>query len=471
MSETPESTHHWREYPLGLAGTIARDARRTLVPMAAGLLAAFGAVFAAGILTEEGLLWDALYDLGMGGEVSSAVVDAVDQTTRMSILVLLILAYVVGLLICLALAVRRVATSRALADAARQGAAREAVPAPPQVEQVVTEDMPIRGFLIMTVGVAGLFALALIGVAVADGWGEGMLVGLACGALTGAAIMGLRHIRRVILPAQRERRREIAAHWSTEDEEAAWARARALGLEPARGNAGRDLRIRIGTRITGFAGVLAGIAVLLLQALQVVAYPDAERWTGGSAGPRASLEPETARLAELGMWGFAALIALVLVAALIGSLITGAGLAAEREYLHETVADPQAEQPVPSMLAAYADQRSVTMAQVLAALAGIGLVLGPVWMILSTVEIHVFADATTLFSGLRWPAVLITAAAVAMLTIAFIWTSMVNQAEAELRNLLLRRWPVLPQDTKDSDGNVRAARVGPALSGDSTDAA
>ncbi|QOR71656.1 hypothetical protein IM660_05060 [Ruania alkalisoli] len=471
MSETPVSTHHWREYPLGLAGTIARDARRTLVPMAAGLLAAFGAVFASGLLAEEGILWDALYDLGMGGEVSSAVVDAVDQTTRLSLLVLLILGYLVGALVCLALAVQRISTSHALVTAARNGASREAVPAPLQVERVVTENMPIIGFLIMTIGVFGLFALMLIGYAVVEGWGEGLLVGLACGALTVVVIAGLRHIHRVTLPAHRERRQQIAAHWTTSDETAAWSHARRHGVLPAAGNTGRDPRVRIGSRITGVAGALAGAALLLLQALIVVTHPDAERWPGGSAGPRATLDDGTEQLVDLGMWGFAALIVAVLAGAAIGNVVTGAGITAERRYLHRVVVDPQAARPEPTVLAAYAEHRSVPMAQVLAALAGIGLVLGPVWMILSTVPMDIFAASTTLFAGLRWPAVLITAVAVGLLTIAFLWTSMVNQADAELRNLLLRRWPVLPRDTKDSDGNVRAARVGPALSGDSTDAA
>ncbi|UFU07400.1 hypothetical protein [Ruania halotolerans] len=462
------SSHHWHEYEVGLVGDVARDVNRTLSPLALGLLAAFALVLAAGLAEEEGLVFDLAYDLGMGGQASSALADAVGFVARMSLGVLLVLGYLVGFCICLSLSLRDLATSRALVRAARGGAPRDAVPNPMQVESVVNDSVgALRAFLYLTVAVAGLVALTLGGYALVEGWGEGMLVALVCALCTITVIGVLRHISRVVVPDHQRRRREIAAHWTTADEEAAWARANGVaGPHHSRKNSstGRDVRVRIGSVITVVAGIGTGAAYLLLNGLIIITHPHAQRWSGGDAGPRVQLDPAAERLVDIGTWTFGALIVAVLIAAAIGNVVEGAGHAAERRALHAALDDPQADRPAAAILAEYAERRSVRLAQVLSALAGIGLALGPAAAILSTFEVDSFTGATALFGNLRTPALLITGGSVVMVFVAFWWNSTSNRRGRALRNRIMARWPVLPRQSKDSEGRVHPARRGPALS-------
>src|SRR5690606_6573411 len=126
--------------------------------------------------------------------------------------------------------VRDVSVARAVAEAARSGASRQAVPSPAQVVRLTREGMqPFELTLLATVVLSGFFVVMLAIFALVEGFVGGLIAAGIGLAIDIALFAWWRRIRTRVRPELAERRAFIAAHWTTADEEAAWAAAREHG--------------------------------------------------------------------------------------------------------------------------------------------------------------------------------------------------------------------------------------------------
>ncbi|GAB3054635.1 hypothetical protein [Sediminivirga luteola] len=425
---------------------------RTLIPFLAGVGAATVLAFAAGLLAEEGLLSHPV--------LSSAV----DQLSRVGVGLALGGAYLGWLAVVLARGVKEVATSRALAAAAAAGAPRNAVPHPQQVEATVRKAFgSFTGFALINLIIGG-FLVIFLGIFTltydepfVSGW---IVFGVGVAYLAGIGWLA-RSVLHTVRPAHEAGREAIAAHWRTEDEQAAWDAAHeTVRSSPAH-------RPGLGALLSYAGGGLAALAFMLLHALLAVTHPDAERWPGGRAGTRATYGADVERLIDVGLWGFAICLTLAVAAALAGTLVEGAVQRREQASLQQALADPSAARPDEDLLGRHAERHAVAAAQALSGLAGAGTTVGAAILVLGSGVIsdlsNLYSDAETIFADLRPVAGITLAASLAALVAAFGWNAASSGKNHELRNALLKRWPVLPEPKADSEGNVHRARRGPAL--------
>lgn len=453
---------YWYEYPVSLAGELWRAAVRTLAPFGAGMGITFAVSLTVGIVNEEGLLWDVMYDMGMGS-LATDVSKGIDYLLRGSMGLLLVLGYLVGMAVCVAVTLRDLTTSKAVAAAADAGAPPQAVPPPHQVHSVIEEELtPIVGFIYGSIAILGLLAVPLFFFAVSSAFGQGIVVSLVAMAYLAGLWWLSRRIRHRVIPAQRRRREVIAEHWPPAREEAAWQRAREAKRDGA-GSGEGDPRVRIGARIVGFAGAVAVVAAQVLYWVLIITHPDAQQWPGGELGERTTLDPQIESLVDVALWGSAGLVVLAVLAAFAGLLLEGAGHRAEQAMLRRALADRLAPRPPKPLLERYSERQSVRFAQLMAAFAGIGLVFGPSALLLASIDSETFSGSVELFAGFRVAAILTIAASVLLLLGSFVWHAVVNARGRELRNQLMARWPSLPEVKTDDDNEPLPARVGPAL--------
>lgn len=462
--ETPgtSTTHYWREYPVGFGGELARVFVRTLIPFGVALLLTFALILVIGIVNEENLISEALYGV-LSAEARDAIATGLDYLFRMSMLPLLIVGYLVGLGSCVALCARDVTASTALATAAKSGASRSAVPHPRQVESVIKERFwPIWIFLVISTGCLLLVAILLVIFSLAEGFPEGLLVAL--GLVVAAAIFGLCFyvVHRELPVKHAARRAIIAAHWTFDHESAAWTAARASEKESV-GSTARDPRIKRGRRILKRSSAFGGVAVVLLYAVMMITHPYARGGGNPDAGPRVTYPDAIETMLAAAMWIMLGLVALAVAGAIVGQFFEGLGRQAEMTSLRDALADPNSPRPGTQLLADYANRRSVGLAQTLAMLSGIGIVLGPSALLLGLFRSDNFRGGLELFTSFRPAAIITTVVAILLFIAALLWNAARSRGDAELRNELIRRWPALPTDTTDSDDKVVPARVGPAL--------
>ena len=112
----------------------------------------------------------------------------------------------------------------------------------------------------------------------------------------------------------------------------------------------------------------------------------------------------------------------------------------------------------------HGQRRAVRLAQALAMLAGIGIIVGPATLLLSTFRSEDFPGGVELFTSFRTASVVTIVAAAVLCVAACLWNAVANVRDTDLRNALMRRWPTAPADATDSDGKEIPARIGPALS-------
>lgn len=373
-------------------------------------------------------------------------------------------AYLGWLAVVLARGVKEVATSRALAAAAAAGAPTKAVPHPQQVEAVVGKAFgSFMGFALINLIIGGFLVIFLGGFTLSyhepfvSGW---IIFGIGAAYLIVLAWF-TRFVVRTIRPAHEARREVIAAHWRTEDEQAAWDAAHETVTSS------RTHRPGLGELLSYGGGGLAALAFLLLHALLTVTHPDAERWPGGSAGERAAYGENVERLIDLGLWGFGICLALSIAAGLAGTLVDGVVQRRQQAVLRQALADPGAGRPDHDLLSRHAERHTVAGAQALSGLGGAGATVGAAVLILGSGAMShlstIYSSAEAIFADLRLIADITLAASLAALVAAFGWNAASSGKNHELRNALLKRWPVLPEPNADSEGNVHRARRGPAL--------
>ncbi len=456
LADPQDGTPHWRDYPVGRSAELSMSVVATLTPFLVGILGLFGAILVLGLTAEEYLL------------PSPELNRAIDQFARFSLAPISGFAWLAGLAVCVALLHRDVAVSRAVDAAARAGAPRSAVPAPDQVERVTST--PGWGLLIFAGFHAACLALVVVigfFVILFDPFPEGwlvLLVGLTATAVFTAAAVA---VHRTFRPAHRERKERIASWWTTSDEKAAWARARAF-LAHESGGPGQLGRIRLGTLITHLGTLLVVASVGLLYVVLLITHPDAQRWPGGQAGPRALLSEEGEARVDFGVTIVAVLMVVGLLLCLLGTVVEGLAHLRERSFLRHALADPDADRPPARLIERYLGRGAPHLAQAMAAASGACVCLGTTGLALGRIGAGqaggTYGGAADVYADLAPSFLLVLGIGVVLLVPAFAATVVRNLRGVGLRNELLARWPLRPSVVVDRENPPPLARVGPALS-------
>ena len=320
------TAYHWHEYPVGRLGGLATALARTLAAFAVGLGVTTGAILVVGMLKDN-----VIHDLASHwGADTDALSAGIDDLLRMSIGPLVGIGYLVALATCVAVLVRDTAISRAVVQAARDGATKEAVPTPYQIRSIIADSFALQWFALWSAIIGAVVFLPFGIYAVVDAYAPGILIAVC--ALIWAAIMVAVFlvVRRRTVPAHDRRRQSIASHWIYEDEHAVWQRA----AGPSESDADRDWRARVGRGLTGMGATIGLAAALVLLLVLFVTHPHARTLPGSAhAGPEVTYTGLMGHGVDTARWVVAALCVAALLVTLVGMLLEGAGAAAERAML------------------------------------------------------------------------------------------------------------------------------------------
>lgn len=454
MSQHPHTSHpHWRIYPVGLVGQVVNAAINALLPFIAGIGGAFILILATGLIAEENLL-------------DPPANAALDQLSRAAIAPVLALPLGLGILTTVLAALREEITSRRIARAAADGAPRTAVPHPSQVDRVAA-DPPYFGFFLFSAVLTGFGLLFTVVAAFSANSSERYIL---WGSLAVTAVSAVFVVLALIgRPQFRRRRMEIAAHWTTADEQAAWNRAAAA---PAKGRA-KDLpddlqRARKrASRFQWLGLVCVSVGFSVLQLWLLVTHPN-RRMT--DAGPRAEYGDGTEAVLSVGAWTFAVLLAAAVVLTVLGLFAESAVQRGEQQVLREALSSPAAPRPPSGLLRKYAESQPVRLAQGLTVLASLGITFGWAVYILGTGGMD---DVASLYEGSREtfgsfvPQAQITlAASVAVVVIAIGWNVLAAGRGDDLRRQVVERWPIKPAPRMVGETGKKKpdpASIGPSL--------
>ncbi|MFI2489546.1 hypothetical protein ACH47X_21720 [Promicromonospora kroppenstedtii] len=451
----PADQPHWRVYPMNFTGSLVNGAINALAPFLLGTGASFVLLLAVAMVGEEALS-------GM-----PAVSGALDQLARAGMLPVLVLALGAGVVTTVLLALREVITSRALVRAAREGAPRTAVPHPSQVD-LVTAQPPFLPFLVMSVLVAGIgLLMAVVAAFTVNGSELPILWGFLVATGVGGVFVLLALAGR---PAHHRRRLEIAAHWTTTDEHAAWRRAApARPADDHEAELPPDLQ-RLRRRATWYeyVGIVCfALGFSLMQLWLFVTHPFRSMT---DAGPRVEHGAGVEVVLVAGVWVFAALMVVAVALLVVGFFADSAVQRREQEILREALADPDARRPQRVLLRKYADHQPVVFAQALALLAALGTTLG--WAVYSlgtggmSDVATLYGDADETFGGFVPQALVTLGGSVAVVVAAVVWDGVAAARGDELRGRVVERWPVKPAPRMiGEDGKKRPdpATTGPSL--------
>lgn len=458
------SRARWREYPIGFVGESLYTLTGIIVAVLVGVGLSAAIIFAMGLLNEEA---------GLG-----AIGASVDQFARAGFIVGASIAAAGALGYSIAMGLKELVVSRAVVRAARGGADRSAVPTPQQVGLIVApgfrQFVGVAGWILIVGGVIGLIGVYALIVDHDELPVLPILAILVPLVLLGVAIvLALKKLR----PEQSARRAEVAAHWTTGHEGNVWGavrRSTAAGEPAGSRYSGAQPRIRLGAALTYTAaalGLVAGLGVFLGL---VIAYPDARVEPVVELGERGELTPAAEDFVELVFLIVAVLATLAVLLVAAGAIIEGGARTRERRRLQAALNDPAAPRPDSAVLQRHSQREPVRLAQVLAALAGAGLVASLTVILLASGELEDFADvyrgAAPVFSDLTGPALIILAVSVLLVVAAVAWNGWAHTSGTPLRGELIARWPVLPDPKKDADdAAAQAWRRGPVLTAKSRD--
>lgn len=470
--QDPEELAHWHEYRVDYLGEIGSVLSRTLGALGIGALIALGTALLIGFAAEESTVADVLTGAGMSEERIETVELTLDYLARMSIAPVMIIGLLSAAGVGLGHTIRDVAVSRAVVQAARDGAPKTAVPTPKQVEAISqTRFTSLRRAFLFGVLPASLVLMPLM----FAGLGAAPVVSLVIAAFYATVAVGYFRLRNTFEPRHGHRRIVIAEHWSTEDEQAAWDRARESGGSSARISTDTqtsstrwraDPRVRIGRLLVTAAIMFGVLSWNILKIYLRVRWPEAgyiENRIRHELGPRAEYSPEVERILTTALVVAVALSAALIIAAIVGNILEGVGRRAERALLTAMIDDPAAPRPPHKALVTHGRRRPAPLAQGLAIFAALLLVYGIPVEILGTFPFDSFPDAVGLFSPFRFPAAITIACGVVLFSAACAWNAHRSIHGRDLRNRIHARWPSTPTRIMDIRDRVVPARVGPAL--------
>jgi hypothetical protein len=465
--------YRWFEYPLSRAGDMAASFVRTASYAGAGIACAWGFAFAIMLPDEDGRVRPALVALGMSGDEASALMTGLDQLWRMSIIPTMILLLLGAICAPIASQITMWAVGKGLVNAARNNAPRTKVPAPHQVEQVVAQNKsPLDNALLVAAWLVGVVSpLMLVTAFTMPHFAPGWWISLTGIALTVLLVQARRALRSRLLPRQEERRREIADHWRTEDEAAAWDAARDHAADTTTtGPAKRSRSIRLATVLNSVGGLSLACSPLGFFAVVLTSYPDARWGPPGTRdlGDRVAPTGQAEHVALIGVWVLSALLIIGLALVILGAIVKTLGVRAERAQLERALESGGAPRPSSAILAHHTRPSGSPAGELLAAVAGAGLIIGSTVVILAgtDTDLEVYRGAQEVFAPLRLPGAGILVFSVLCLVAAFFFHAHADRVGRDFRNKLMARWPTLPRrrTTGSSDTQrVVKASVGPAL--------
>lgn len=438
---------HWFEHPVGLFGEVARACVRALLAFLIGLGGTFALILCAGILAEE----DLLDDPGLS--------EAIDNLSRMSAGVMMVLAVVAWGAFAVACLLREVTTSRALVKATERGASRHDVPSPEQVESVTRAPAQQLSYFGWANGVlAGLFGVVALGIGLVDG--NSREVSTALPIVGYALVMTLVGFagRLWLNPAHERRQVRIAAHWTSDDESKAWRPAQRARRD---GKGKKTGFFSVSERFIYIAALVAVVGFVALTASLSM------RCSATPGGVAQECEETTyssfiENILAFGFWIFAVLLPLAALLAVIGVLLHWRQRSTERTELRAVLADPYASRPAENLLAYHARRRMHPLALVSAALAGAGLVVSTSAYLVGEGQ---GLGSEDVFAVYRTESLVGMAVSVGLFAAALIGSGITNVRGRALRNELMRRWPTAPSWSANGEGKVLRAKRGPALRG------
>lgn len=437
----------WRVHPLGRAATLRRVSAEAVLWGLIGLIGLFAVVLFSGILAEEVL-------------PRSAVSTTIDLVGRASVVGDLVLGVLGLLALGLLRALEGPLTARSLAAAVHRGAPATEVPIPSQWRAARTSSArTYRLIAIWLLAILGLSQLILImatiesgldpvGLAVVGG-GLLLLALIAAGIpLTGTGFTRWQSRHTEVLPQRWTQAHRIVAAGRelTEEEVTAERTAEGRGAAPP-GAVLRGLE-RVLTAVVTLAAMASALAFELLIA---IAYPERTRTASRQLGERADLSPEAERLVDLLATAMGIAGGVGLLALLGAAVCTIARLRLEHRVLRDALADPAAAPPPHALLRRAMAPTSLTILNLLFALAGAACALGiAVWFVDAAAELpswdHYAAAAPQLrAAGAAGPWIVLGALGVMVLGILL--ASVLDTRRQGLRDELVRRWPVQEDPT------------------------
>ncbi|HEV6954628.1 MAG TPA: hypothetical protein VKY86_15440 [Promicromonospora sp.] len=445
---------HWRVYPVGLAGNLVNGAINALAPFLIGIGASFVLLLAVAMVGEEAL----------SGE--PALSGAIDQLARAGMMPVLLLALGGGVVTTVLLALRELVTSRALVRAGRAGAPRTAVPHPSQVDLVAAEP-PFRAFLVMSVAVGGISLLmAAIAAFIVNGSELPILWGFLAATGVGGLFLLLALAGR---PAHRRRRLEIAAHWTTADEHAAWRRAASVRSGGGDAQLPAELeRLRRRAAWYEYAGIVCfALGFSLMELWLFVTHP---HHTRTEAGPRVEYGDGVEVVLVAGIWVSVTFMVAAVALLVVGFFTDSAVQRREQQILRAALASPDMTRPPQDLLRKYAGRQAVVFAQALAFLAALGTTFG--WAVYSLgtggmADIAtLYGDADETFGGFVTQAQVTLAGSVVVVVVAIVWDVVAAARGYELRSQVVERWPIRPSPRMVGEEGKKKpdpASIGPSL--------
>ncbi|SDL79242.1 hypothetical protein SAMN05216298_0037 [Glycomyces sambucus] len=426
---------HWHEYPVGAIGAVAEACARALLALLVGLGVAFALILGAGILAEENLLGDP------GLEI------AVDHLMRFSVGFLMLFGLGVAFVWAVVGYLREVSVSRALVKAAAGGASRSAVPSPDQVASVIGPPASRLGFLGWGNAVlAGVLGVVGFSVALVDSSPEGWVITLS--AIGYALVMSLLgYACQQWLPRPHAKRRaRIAAHWSAADEARAWKRAKSRGgAEPLVSGSSKAAVFIYAAGLVGVVGFVAMLASMMMRCASVPG-------RGTSECNEVYYSSFIERVLSWGFWIFAVAVPLTALLALIGALLYWRQRRAERADLLAALADPRSRRPDRDVLAFHSEQRMHPLARVAAMMSGVGLVFSCSAYMLGQ---GMGLGSQEVYAEYRTESLAAILVSVGLFVAAVVGTGIATARGRELRNALMRRWPTIPEQQRDSQGKPK----------------
>ncbi|HEX7349881.1 hypothetical protein [Brachybacterium sp.] len=451
MSSIADS--RWRVLPIGRAATLARATRDAVLFGVIGQVVLFAVVLLGGLLAEEVL-----------AETSAGTtIDLVGRATLVGDLVL-------GGLGLLAFGVVHALDgplmARALAAAKRRGTPATWVPIPGQWESARSSSAQVYKIVaVVLLALLGLFYVIAFFVALTSGFDRGWAGVLGGGALLLALIWGGMPLTDRVFGRWQSRHFAPLPQWWTEPHRII-AAGRAMTPQEiieARGEAGVDGQsparaslpgsgVRALSRVLLSGVSLGGAAwVVLFHLVVAVAYPDATTDAGRQLGDRAELGPEGEQLVDLlslgmGIAGGAALLAGAgcVVCTIIVRRI-------EHRVLRRALADPAAVPPPYALLGRAMTPTSLPILKVLFASAGAGATLGmALWFVDAVADLPDWDSYAAAGPELRAAGELgpvIALAALVVMALGIVVSSVLDARDRELRDELGQRWPAGPAQT------------------------
>lgn len=428
MASHPD--HYWHHYPIGHLGEWCRALTSTAAWVALALAPLMLLIVTLGMIAEEDRI----------GSMSKAI----DDLLRFTALMLMTLGLLAWFTICLTSYLVRRAVSRSLVEAAAADAPPTQVPAPGQVDAVIWP--PAKPLAIFGLLVGPLLVLfGVMALAAGDLPGLDWLMTLAGVLLIPLGIASLKRFKH----AHHERHQRIAAHWTSEHEESAWSRASISdksGRRTKRSVWRPDPRRpdhlweQIATYCTGIGGALA------LVAFFPFCLGLSTRCSGVAGSSRAGREchetyysDPVEQLLGLAWWTFAGAVAIAFVLFVIGLLAHGVADHLNRAFLLTQISDPAAPRPERDLLAAYSNHNAHPVAGALAMLATASIPAGIAVQQLGAG--HGLGSQET-YAAHQETGLIIAACGLAMLLAAVFLNWHLDVSTWQLRNDLIRRWPV-----------------------------